>query len=374
VRMAGAFFLGALVALLPVAGSRGQNTPPQRRITPRFGHYSQPAISGDTVVWFDGRRVGRQGQIPGIDIYGRSLRTGREFRVTSSPTANYAGSLMVSGQTVVWDDCRHCRKVNGLPGYEGDQILMRNIATGREFPLPLRAFGQLGPWLLSGLAVWGRPGGPGPVRFYAADSVSGRPRPLATDPVFRQMLARRDHLVVWRDSYDLRAGDLLTGRTYILARHAAGEEPLTDPIISGQRVIWTRWPRDEPVSIDGIDLATGKHFRVVTLPGNHYDPQFGPDKTFRGHLVVWVQTQHPLSSRYPHWTLIERAIGSQQSFRLSSGPRDQGQPAVSGNRLVYVDGRRGAERTSRSLVLGRRLPTRAAGVDPIWPMQFRGGD
>jgi len=374
VRMVRAFFLGALVALLPISGSHGQNTPPPSRITPRFGHYLQPAISGDTVVWFDGRRGGTPGRIPGIDIFGRSLGTGREFRVTSSPTADFASSLMVSGQTVVWDDCRHCRSVNGLPGYAGDQIYMRNIATGREFPLPLRAFGQRGPWLLSGLAVWARRRGTGPVRFYAADSVSGRPRPLATDPVFRQMLVRRDHLVVWRDSYDLRAGDLLTGRTYILARHAAGEEPLTDPILSGQRLIWTRWPRGEPVSIDGIDLATGKHFRVVTLPVNHYNPQFGPDKTIIGHVVVWVQTRNVISSRHPDYTLMGRDITSQQSFRLSTGPREQGQPAVSGDRLVYVDDRSGADRALRSLVLERRLPTSAAGVDPISPMQFRGGD
>ncbi len=105
VRMVGAFFLGVAVALLAVAGSHGQNTPPPSRITPRFRHYLQPAISGDTVVWFDGRRGSPLGRIPGIDIYGRSLRTGREFRVTSSPTADYASSLMVSGQTVVWDDC-----------------------------------------------------------------------------------------------------------------------------------------------------------------------------------------------------------------------------------------------------------------------------
>ncbi len=374
VRMVGAFFLGVAVALLAVAGSHGQNTPPPSRITPRFGHYLQPAISGDTVVWFDGRRGSPLGRIPGIDIYGRSLRTGREFRVTSSPTADYASSLMVSGQTVVWDDCRHCRQVNGLPGYAGDQIFMRNIATGREFPLPLRVYGQLGPWLLSGLAVWGRQPAHGPVKFYAADSVSGRPRPLATDPVFRQMLARRDHLVVWRDSYDLRAGDLLTGRTYILARHAPDEGPLTDPIISGQRVIWTRWPPEAPVSIDGFDLATGKHFRVATLPANHYDPQFGPDKTIIGHVVVWVQTRNVMSSRHPDYTLMDRDITSQQSFRLSTGPREQGQPAVSGNRLVYVDDRSDAGRRLRSLVLERRLSARAPGVDPIWPMQFRGGD
>jgi hypothetical protein len=325
------------------------------------------------VVWYDGRRVGRQGRIPGTDIYGRSLGTNREFRVTSSPTADYDSSLMVSAHTVLWDDCRHCRQVNGFPGYSGDQIFMRNIATGREFPLPLHVYGQLGPWLLSGVAVWGRQHGARPVRFYAADSVNGRPRPLATDPVLRKMLFRHDYLVVWRAGYDLRAGNLLTGRTYILARHAAGDGPLTDPIISGQRVIWTRWPRGDPVSIDGLDLASGKRFRVTTLPANHYNPQFGPDKTMLGHVVVWVQTRNPISSRHPHFMLMGRDISSQQSFQLSAGPHDQGEPAVSGSRLVYVD-MSSPGRRLRSLVMERRLPTSAAGVDPIWPMQFRGGD
>jgi len=242
---------------------------------------------------------------------------------------------------------------------------MQNIATGHEFPLPLRVYGQLGQWLLSGLAVWGRQRGTGSVRFYAADSVSGQPRPLATNPVFRKVLARRNHLVVWRDSNDLRAGDLLTGRTYILARHASGDASLTGPIVSGQRVIWTCWPSRGPVSIDGVDLASGQHFRVVTLPTNHHDPQFGPDKTILGRVVVWVQPRNPISSRRPNYTLMGRDVTSQRSFQLSAGPHHQGQPAVSGNRLVYVLDMSGPRRRSRSLVLERRLPADAAGADPI---------
>ncbi len=163
---------------------------------------------------------------------------------------------------------------------------MRNLVTHREFPLPLRAYGQLGPWLLSGLAVWEKQRGTEPARFYAADSVSGRPRPLATDPHLRKIFSRRNHLVSWRDGYDLRAGDLLTGRTHILARHNPGDGPLTDPIISDRRVIWTRWPRGKPVSIDGLDLVTGTRFHVASLPANQYNPQFGSDKTIRGSVVV----------------------------------------------------------------------------------------
>ncbi len=104
VRLVTALFLGMLVASLPLTGSRGQDTPPQSRITPRTGDYLQPAIGGNTVVWFDGRPGTPHGRIPGIDIYGRSLRTGREFRVTSSPTVDDASSLMLSGQTVLWDE------------------------------------------------------------------------------------------------------------------------------------------------------------------------------------------------------------------------------------------------------------------------------
>lgn len=366
--------IAALLGVLMVSGGHGHDTPLVRRVTPRIGAYSQPAISGDTIVWFDGRRARHQGRIPGIDIYGRSLRTGREFRVTSSPTADEAGTLLVSGKTVLWDDCRHCRLVGGFPGYAGDQMFMRNIATGREYPLPLHWYGQFGPWLVSGLAIWGRRHGRGPVRFYAADSVSGRPRPLATDAIFRKMLLGCRRQVVWRAGFDLQAGDLLSGRTYILARHGAGESPLTDPIISGQRAIWTRWPPRAPVSIDGIDLVSGKRFRVATLPANHYNPQLGPDKTILGHVVVWVESLNPMSSRDPHFVLAGKDIVTRHSIRLASGSYDQAQPAASGHQLVYLARFRGPGHIPRSLIVERRLPSSTECADPIQPMQFRGGD
>ncbi len=111
-----AIFLGAFVPAQAVAGSHGHNTPPAIRLTIHIGDYSQPAISGDIVVWFDDRWWNPHARAPGVDIYGRSLHSSRGFRITSSPTADAAGSLMVSGPTVLWDDCRHCRTVNGLPG------------------------------------------------------------------------------------------------------------------------------------------------------------------------------------------------------------------------------------------------------------------
>jgi hypothetical protein len=367
-----AVFLGVLLPALSTSDGRGQALAPTSRITPRAGIYDQPAISGDTVVWFDGRRAAPRSRIPGVDIYARNLHSGRQFRVTSSPTADPAGSLMVSNGTVLWDDCRHCRQTNGLPGYTGDHLFMRNLATGREFALPIRAYGQLGPWLLAGLAVWGKPRGRESVAFYAADAVNGQTRSVVTDSALRRVLSSRGHLVAWRDGYDIWGGDLLTGRVFIVARHAAGDGPLTDPVVSGRRAIWTRWPRQGPVSIDGVDLNSRRRFHVTTLPPNHFNPQFGPDKTIRGSVVVWVQARNPISSAQPDYTLMARDITSRQRLRLPTGPHDQGQPAVSGSRLVYVE-TRGPGGPGTKLIVQTRLPAGVTGVDPVWPMQFRGG-
>lgn len=97
----------------------------------------------------------------------------------------------------------------------------------------------LGPWLLSGLAVWGNIRSRGSVAFYAVDSVDGRARSVATDPALRRALAYRSHLVMWPRGYDIWGGNLLTGRTIIVARHAPGGGPLTDHVLSGRRAIWT---------------------------------------------------------------------------------------------------------------------------------------
>lgn len=364
--------LGLMLPLLTAWHSCGQTLTTAIRITPFAGLYSQPAISGDTVVWFDARLEARRNRVPGVDLYARNLRTGRQIRVTSSPVANPAASPMVNHGTVVWDDCRHCRPANGLPGYSGDRLLMRNLATGREVALPIAPGVRLGPWLLSGLAVWGQSRGKGSMAFYAADAVNGRTKAVATDPVLRRMLSARIHLVAWSDGSDIRGGDLLTGCTFIVARHASSDDSLSDPIMSGRRVIWTRWPRQGPVSVDGVDLNTGRRFHVITLPANHYDPQFGPDKTIHGAVVVWVQTRNPISWAHPDYTVMARDLASSQRLPVSVGQHGGEQPAVSGNRLVYVQPIV-SRRRGTTLIVQTGLPASTTSLDPIWPMQVRGG-
>jgi len=355
-----------------VSDSHAQGATALSRVTPHPGRYSQPAISGDTVIWFDARRSKGQPRVPGTDIDGRNLRTGREFRITSLPTADTTGSLLVSQQTVLWEDCRYCRPVNGLPGYTGDRIFLYNLTHGREHSLPIHAYGQIGPWLLAGLAVWGKRAAHGRVTFYAADSIHGQPRPLATDRAFRRLLSVRAHQVAWSDGYDLRIGNLLTGGIRLLALHAPGDGALTDPVISGHRAIWTRWPQEKPVAIDGVDFNSWKRFHVVTLPANHYNPQFGPDKTISGDAVIWVETQHPISTRSPHWLLRGRDLSSGRSLRFAVDQRDRTEPTISGGRLVSVETNAHGS-LARSLVVIQHLGAARNSTDPIRPMQFRSG-
>lgn len=126
------------------------------------------------------------------------------------------------------------------------------------------------------------------------------------------------------------------------------------------------------MSINGIDLASRRRFHVTTLPENHYNPQFGPDKTIRGSIVVWVQTRNPIPSAHPRYMLMARDIGSKQAIRLPAGLHDEDQPAVSGSRLVYVKTTAPGSRRG-TLIFQTRLPANLTGSDPVRPMQFQSG-
>ncbi|GAC1400138.1 MAG: hypothetical protein NVSMB52_13760 [Chloroflexota bacterium] len=261
------------------------------------------------------------------------------------------------------------------PQSKGDEIFIRNLRTHREFLLPLHLYGQLGPWLISGLAVWGRKAQGKGVTWYAANSMDGKVGPLATDRALRPVLAKSNHLVVWGDSFDIWGSDLITGHTRVIARHAGIGGSLRDPVVSGRRVVWTRWPLDGPVSIEGMDLQSGKRFHVATLPANHYNPQFGPDKTITGTLVGWVQTRNPISSPHPGSEIVVKDIVSGRRFVLGAAGHDFEEPAAGGNHLAYVDVQNGnTGQPWRTVLLSTRLPGGTRGDDPVRPIEYRGGD
>ncbi|HOU91906.1 MAG TPA: FG-GAP-like repeat-containing protein, partial [Polyangiaceae bacterium] len=110
---------------------------PEFPICTAGGYQREPAISGDTVVWVDGRNDDG-------DIYGYDLTTGRAFPICTA--VGYQGLLAISGDTVVWADQRHGEDDSDIYGYD--------LTTGREFPICTAVGWQWGPAISGDTVVW----------------------------------------------------------------------------------------------------------------------------------------------------------------------------------------------------------------------------
>jgi beta propeller repeat protein len=110
---------------------------------------------------------------------------------------------------------------------------------------------------------------------------------------------------------------------------------LRSPAISGDRVVW-----QEGISLLLKDLATGK---VTTLPGRsqYWDIRYYP--VIDGDHVVWMErnltvVNGKLRGDYDIWMYT---ISTGEEKQITNEPGDQAFPAVSGNRVVWQDGRNG---------------------------------
>ncbi|HVA93066.1 MAG TPA: hypothetical protein VNL71_24870 [Chloroflexota bacterium] len=268
-----------------------------------------PAIAGHLVVWTNtppGRQAGR---LPGSDIHGKDLSTGRLFRVTSLGTA--AGRPAISGPVVVWVDCRHCVTGHGL-GYRETQIYGKDLTTGRTFPVAAQP------------------------RDQAAPAISG-------------------HIAVWQESHgdtaDIFGEDLSTGRLFPIALHSGPSDVLQRPIVSGHWVVWVDWNGGpEPATVAGKDLATGRRLPITMIPYGHFNPQFGPDVALSGHIVVWAAAKRATFGSM-NYDIYGMDLATGRRFPVTSEPHDQILPAISGTIVVWDDARGG-----RWAIQGAHLP------------------
>ena len=110
---------------------------PKARNTLTDNRYDQknPRISGKIVVWEDNRNGGS-------DIYGASLETLREIRVTSG--ADKAVNPDVSGALVVWEDYRN----------NNADIMLLDLITGRIYQISQDQYDQKNPSIYGTKIVW----------------------------------------------------------------------------------------------------------------------------------------------------------------------------------------------------------------------------
>jgi len=277
---------------------------------------SGPAISGNIVVWTDGRNAATTG----LDIYGYDLSAGREFPICTMPGEQRLSDI--SGNIVVWRDAR-AFDASGMDIYAYD------LSTGREFAV-CTAPGHQDEAAVSGNIVVWTDRRDGTAHIWACDLSTGREFPVCTAPGGQDFPAISGSIVVWRDwrdfwasSLSIYAYDLGAGREFPIC--VGGGTATMVPAVSGSIVVW-----DNVDAIRGYDLSSGTHFVVA---GEYRTWMVGPH--ISGTVVVWQQSQ----AWQNIWDIYGCDLSSGEHFAVCTGPSDQVGARISGDTVVWDDRR-----------------------------------
>jgi beta propeller repeat protein len=143
-------------------------------------------------------------------------------------------------------------------------------------------------------------------------------------------------VVVWMEFIDgdfaVRGKDLATGNTFLIDEPNATE---IGPVTDGKLVVWGD-NRAGNYDVFARDLATGDERTLVEDPNNQGQSALG------GNFVAWMDTRNSPSGVPPEFTNLDIYavdLRSGQEFPVCTLGRDQLNPAVSGNIIVWQDHR-----------------------------------
>lgn len=269
---------------LLVVPVRGGGTETLISVNTSDSDQSDPAISGDWIVWRDDRWGTPQ-------IYGYNVVTGIETQF-SSPAA-VASQPDISSDQVVWRDYR-----NG--NYD---IYLYSISADTE-------------------------------------------KQITTHPDNQQFPAISEDHIVWQDDRDGTADiylyDIPSSQEYLLTPDT-GDSAQTNPAISGTKVVWEddrninshpEWPGSY-YDIFMIDTATSTLTEVSYDDYDEYDPGFYESSpAIFGKMVVWQDER----SDTPDIYLNDTATTTQYRVsKASDGGNSLILPAIYGLKVIWVD-------------------------------------
>lgn len=272
--------ISAALVLLFLMSSIGVVTA-DRQITTNSASQRSPDISGDRVVWQDGRNGNS-------DIYMYNLSTGIESPISIDPLRQEQFHPRISGNRIIW-----------LKEYYGTarrDLLMYDISTGEERPIFLSS--------------------PSYSTLIRNPAISGNH--IVWDQVRAGWL--------W-DIYIYNISDN-TGR--FLYRGDANEAHT--PAISGDRVAWVK----TIVTGSGINhdiwmynISTDTFVPIATDPADQFDPAIS------GNYIVYTDNRNGNDEIYMYDLFEER------ERRITTNIAGQTHPAISGDRIVWMDYRNG---------------------------------
>ena len=307
------------------------------------GNQSSPAVSGNTVVWMDCRN-GEYHLAPGRgavnpDTYGRDLGTGKEFPICTDRGDQHGPAI--SGAIVVWRDDRR-----GNPDIYGYDLAKHSEFPVCTDPLPTPAVAASFASFLT--------------RFPVAEERSTATTRWAVDPAPQSgatvrpvlSLSIAEHTqacpavagktVVWQDNrngtfdWDIFGCDLGTGRRFSVSRRGRAQQC---PAIHGNTVVWDESSADilRPThsSIQGYDLQTGRQFPVAEGAAHQEDPAIW------GSTAVWLQCDPRHLDLDDPRDIRGCDLRTKQPFTVCSGTATWGRPAVCGDVVVWCDNRNG---------------------------------
>ena len=240
-----------------------------------------PAISGQTVVWYDDRRGGYD------DIYGYNMATDSEFVISD---VNYPQRYpAVSGNIAAWQDYRNYHTDHGQGKMETD-IYAADI-TDPNNPLVFEVYSdiysQTNPVIDGNIVVWEHDDNEYTHYIIAADiTTPNEPNVFAVCVSPGEQYAPKisGNLIIWlRDMYESKAVfcyDLDTESTSYIALGDIDNSDIDDGI-----VVWQD-RRDGNWDIYGYDISSGIEFPVIIADGNQVNP------IISGNNVAWRDTDN----------------------------------------------------------------------------------
>jgi len=291
----------------------------------------QPAISGNWIVWADGRDGDSA-------IYAYNLATGIERRLTPGPAS--AHNPAISGDSIVWQE------------YDNDNydIWLYDLGSDTKTRITTDPADQTAPSIDGNLIAW-QDNRDGSWDIYAYDLNSDTETLLTPDTPDSDQInpAVSGHLVTWQDYryfnedwgsnfYDIFLYDTTSDTIYNLTP----DTPDTDqqfPAISGTRVVWQDDRNNQYGDIYMNDTSTW-----VSSAVNDAADSWKILPSISGNTVVWLDNRDRGGGGI--FDVYRKDLSSGSDTRVTDDAAwvlsDRG-PKISGNRIVWTDYRNGDE-------------------------------
>ena len=238
------------------------------------GRRQSPQISGDHVVWTDGRNPGSPRDDQAVYLY--TISTG-ELRKISSETAK-PENPKISDDYVVWQDSRQKN------GYSSRDIYLYHILTGEETAICTAPHDQRAPRIWEDQVIWTDMRN-GNADIYLYTIATGEETAFITYPGDQSTSDLSGDQVLWTDakSGELRLSNISGGTERVVSAESSWKMGAS---LSGDRVVWVDSAfrgNDIPDNdLHFINLTKGEE---MLLYPSRYHSQVHP--AISGDDIVW---------------------------------------------------------------------------------------